>query len=134
MFIYFIQAGSKKGPVKIGYASSVERRLIELQIGSPFTLSLLFKLPAKSEKHAQALERWFHDRFYRRHIRGEWFKSINLKQIHAAIPLALEGKDWDEVRAENGGDYDSRGSTRPMRKIEKTNQEQIDRLAHCIDR
>ena len=134
MFVYFIQAGTKKGPIKIGYAKDVEKRMVELQVGCPFTLNLIFKLPAKSEKHAQALEAWFHDRWEKRHIRGEWFKTLKIEQILSCIPLAIENKDWDEFRAENGGDYDSRGPTRPMSEVEKTNQEQVDRFAHCTDR
>ena len=129
MFVYFIQAGTIKGPVKIGYAKDVEKRMVELQVGCPFTLSLIFKLPAKSERHAQALEAWFHDRWFRRHIRGEWFKTIKLEQIHTSIPHALEGKDWDEIRSKNGGDYESRGKTRPLNDIERTNQERIDNYA-----
>ncbi len=128
MFVYFVQAGPKKGPVKIGYAANVEKRLIDLQVGCPFTLTLLFKLPAKSEKHAQKMESWFHNRWHRRHIRGEWFKSIKLNQIYACVPQAIDDKDWDEIRAENGGSYVSRGTARPLNSIEKTNQEQADRF------
>lgn len=134
MFVYFVQAGSKKGPIKIGYATDVDKRISELQVGCPFTLNLIFKLPAKSERHAQSLESWFHDRFQKRRIRGEWFKTIKLEQISSCSSLALANKDWDEFRAENGGDYDSRGPTRLMLALEKTNQEQVDRIAHCIDR
>ena len=134
MFVYFIQAGSKKGPVKIGYANNVETRMAELQIGCPFTLSILFTIEARGLRHAQMMEAWFHDRWHRRRIRGEWFKSIKLNQITPCVPYAVYGKDWDEVRAEGGGDYETRGKARPLLEDEKTNQEQVDRLAHCVGR
>ena len=127
MNVYFIQAGNKKGPIKIGYARDVDKRLAQLQVGCPFTLSLLFWFPAKSKRHAQSIEAWFHDRWHKRHIRGEWFKPIKIEQIHANISLALSDKDWDEVRAENGANYESRGPTRKLNVFEKTNQEQIDK-------
>lgn len=127
MVIYFIQAGNKKGPIKIGYTKDISKRLTELQVGCPFTLNLLFFFPAKSKKHAQKMESWFHNRWFRRHIRGEWFKSITYQQIQASISLALTDKDWDEIRSEHGGNYESRGETRPLNHIEKTNQEQVDK-------
>ena len=130
MFVYFIQAGTQRmGPIKIGYAANPEKRMVELQVGCPFTLTLLFKLPVKSEKHAQKVEAWYHDRFHRKHIRGEWFKKISLDVIYTNVAYALEGTDWDEVRSRHGGKYWNRGKNRPLNDIEKTNQERIDRLA-----
>lgn len=130
MFVYFIQCGKQGGPIKIGKASDVEKRISELQTGSPFTLSLLAKIPCAGDKDAFRMEKWFHDRFHRKHIRGEWFTgSIKLKTIEANIDHAKSDKDWDEVRSENGASYQSRGKVRPLNGIEKTNQDKADHWA-----
>lgn len=66
--IYFVQAGSG-GPIKIGRADSVERRMRGLQTGCPQTLIVLavFRGPAR-------IERDFHARLADHHLRGEWYR------------------------------------------------------------
>jgi len=68
--IYFVQAG-KGGPIKIGRADDPDKRLLELQVGSPERLVTLavFDGPAW-------LERACHREFSKDqgHLRGEWFK------------------------------------------------------------
>jgi len=130
MYIYFIRCGRNGGPIKIGYAKDVEKRMNDLQVASPFTLSILAKIPVDSKKKAEKMEAWFHDRFFKKHIRGEWFMgSIKIKQLEACIGYAETDRDWDEVRAENGGRYQTRGKTRPLNNIEKTNMEKTDHKA-----
>jgi len=68
-YLYFIQEGHN-GPVKIGKADNVERRMIELQIGNPERLHLLATFPMEdglSEEEAHGLLRDYR-------IRGEWYK------------------------------------------------------------
>lgn len=83
MYVYLIQSGkSSNPPVKIGVAREPERRILELQIGNPYLLTLIGKIPAKSRSHAEHLESRLHKYFSRYHIRGEWFngKKINIKR------------------------------------------------------
>lgn len=66
--IYFIQSGTS-GPIKIGYtASSVERRLSNLQIGHPEKLILLVSIEGN-----RSLEKQLHNQFNNHHSIGEWF-------------------------------------------------------------
>lgn len=68
--IYWIGT-SLLDPVKIGYATDPDRRLAELQVGSPERLVLFAVIPGdradESRLHA-------HLRAYR--LRGEWFKPV----------------------------------------------------------
>ena len=69
-FIYFIQAES--GPIKIGMATNLDRRICGLQTASFNRLKLIH-----SEKHnietARKQEKRYHDAFSHYRIRGEWF-------------------------------------------------------------
>lgn len=66
--IYFIQESSR-GLIKIGLAVDPQSRLIELQVGSPHTLTLLLVVDGDRDD-----ERRLHRRFSRHRVRGEWFK------------------------------------------------------------
>ena len=66
-FVYFIQAGD--GPVKIGFSTNVEKRMVALQISSPHELALIAKMSGN-----KALEKQIHERFSRLALRGEWFE------------------------------------------------------------
>jgi hypothetical protein len=66
-FLYFIQAG-EEGPIKIGIASNVTKRLSMLQIGNAEELRVLALL----ECHP-SVEDLLHGRFAEGRIRGEWF-------------------------------------------------------------
>jgi len=103
-YIYFIRCGKPGGPIKIGMSHNVERRLLSLQTSNPYKLTLIVKIQFDSKKQTEKIEKWLHNRFKRKHLRGEWFKgSIKLKQIDACMEYAIADKDWDEVRIENGG-------------------------------
>jgi hypothetical protein len=69
-FVYFIQAGGRGGPIKIGRARDVFQRLNQLQTGSPEELEILAVLAGA----AVDLEKHLHQRFANSHLRGEWFK------------------------------------------------------------
>lgn len=79
MKVYFIQSGGDRGPVKVGKSRDVDVRLKELQVGNPEELEIKIVLVANSEKHALHMEKRFHRRFKKYHIRGEWFKCNVLK-------------------------------------------------------
>jgi hypothetical protein len=66
--VYFAQAASGDGPVKIGFSTDVTRRLADLQFMSPVELSVRLTIPG-----GQVLEHIFHTRFASLHVRGEWY-------------------------------------------------------------
>lgn len=67
LWTYFVRCGTD-GPVKIGVASNVSRRVQELQIGSPEPLRLLAQ--TRSVTEVEAHRRWAILR-----LSGEWFES-----------------------------------------------------------
>ena len=82
-YVYIIQSGEGKNPpIKIGVANDPEKRMSELQTGSPFLLRLKAKILCDSRKKAYELESWLHGRFSNVNINGEWFwsKGCNLKR------------------------------------------------------
>lgn len=69
MPVYFVREGSH-GPIKIGYASQVSRRVGQLQTGNATALELLGWLVAESDTE---LERSLHETYSASRMRGEWF-------------------------------------------------------------
>lgn len=73
-WIYFVQAGGLDRPIKIGFATNVQKRLAQLQQGSPEILTLIAKMEG-----TQREEYRIHKLFREEHIRAEWFKpSVRL--------------------------------------------------------
>ncbi len=72
-FVYFIQSGGAKGPIKIGEGWNPPLRLRSFQIGNPKPLRLLAVICDSSE----TLEGILHDALSLAHIRGEWFIATN---------------------------------------------------------
>lgn len=68
MSVYFVQADSSDGYVKIGYSKDYGKRLIDLQISSPYKLTLIALLPG-----SKVDEGITHEKFSVYRIRGEWF-------------------------------------------------------------
>lgn len=70
-FVYFVQAGPG-GPIKIGFAANVEKRIAELQTGCPHKLSLL---ATENSEDARGREAELHEQFAALRIdRSEWFR------------------------------------------------------------
>lgn len=67
-FVYFIRAG-EQGPIKIGTALDVPRRLKKLQQAHSEKLTIL-----AARKGGRVTERKYHERFAALRIRGEWFE------------------------------------------------------------
>lgn len=67
--VYFIQAESGTGAIKIGFANNVASRLAVFQSGSPVRLAIVATIrgTAKLESH-------LHQRFAHLRLHGEWFK------------------------------------------------------------
>ena len=75
--VYFIQMGGF-GPIKIGYASNVDKRLSSLQTGNPEKLRIIKTIPASSKQDESS----FHKMFSHLRISGEWFEfSKELKEF-----------------------------------------------------
>lgn len=86
--IYFIQS-ELGGPIKIGCTNNLEKRLCDLQAGSPLKLILLGTIYGGYEK-----EENLHKRFGKHRIHGEWFNLsddlyiyLKNKKIYAAIKI-----------------------------------------------
>lgn len=82
--LYFIQAASRTGCIKIGVAGMVEERLFALAASSPLPLVLL----GHASHMGHTDESRLHWRFRAAHSHGEWFHPI------AELLLLI-----DEVRA-----------------------------------
>lgn len=65
-FVYFVQCAS--GPIKIGSAINVNRRLVELQTGCPYELFLLAVTSGGEQREYE-----YHRQFAAALIRNEWF-------------------------------------------------------------
>lgn len=92
--IYFIECGDA---IKIGYASSVERRLSAMRTGCPLPMCLLYVWPMlyeHPESEYYAKEREFHERFAALRMHGEWFRAESpLTDFIEAELSAMERED-----------------------------------------
>lgn len=67
-WVYFVQQGDD-GPIKIGFARDIAKRLEALQIGNAHELHVRLALRGtQKDEHA------YHSDFDYAHIRGEWFE------------------------------------------------------------
>lgn len=93
--VYFACIGDR-GPVKIGYTTNIEKRVLMLRHASPCPISLIgfFDGPRKLEKE-------MHDRFGEDWIRAEWYEysaamrvflADHKDNIAAKIKLSHQGK------------------------------------------
>jgi len=64
--LYFIQCNG--GPIKIGMARNVKKRMADFRISNPFPLVCLLSIRAPYDA-----ERILHERFAEHRIHGEWF-------------------------------------------------------------
>jgi hypothetical protein len=82
--IYFIRGA---GAIKIGFASSLVRRMASLQTGSPVTLEVI-----ASFKGTMAQERQIHAALAEYRLQGEWFQDttavVSAAKRFARNPLA----------------------------------------------
>jgi hypothetical protein len=85
-FVYFIQ-GESGGPIKIGYAKDVSRRIAEIQTGFPDNLICLTFFPGNIP-----MEQLIHKDLKQYWLRGEWYKPdpFVLKKMKAYEKRANE--------------------------------------------
>jgi hypothetical protein len=86
-YVYLI--GPDDGPLKIGVATSLPKRLVSLQIGCWQTLSVRHSVTVPADL-AYTLERTMHGRFKDRHLRGEWFDIELEEAVRALDAIAQE--------------------------------------------
>jgi hypothetical protein len=79
-FIYFIQAGSSDGPIKIGYADEPFKRMDALQTAHWVALTMLHWQLGSPDDEKALLER-----FRPFQIRGEWFSPAPPLLEHIAF-------------------------------------------------
>ena len=83
-FIYIITADELQGIFKIGLTNDIERRLLDMQTASPYTL---YALRSYTVSNAVAVEIMLHAFFHKKRLRGEWFRlhEADLKYIDEAM-------------------------------------------------
>lgn len=86
MSVYFIQDDGCEY-VKIGYAVDPYARLATLQCGTPYSLRII-----RIVDGGQKAERWFHRRFAKLRIRGEWF-SFTKEMLTVQPPDEIPNPD-----------------------------------------
>ena len=91
--IYFIRAGAD-GPVKIGYAASVARRVALIQAGNHQRFTLLRTLPGRRDAEA-----WLHHRFAAGRIDREWF-AFDPTMLTVEVPPITERQRVARERTE----------------------------------
>jgi hypothetical protein len=83
--LYLIQCGPF---VKIGVATEVEPRLLELQIGNPIELKLIWQSGEFTRSEAYRFERLAHRKLAAHRVSGEWFQ-IDPETARTAIGKAV---------------------------------------------
>ncbi len=83
-FVYMIRCGAF---YKIGVATDLVSRFSSIQSSNPHELKLIsfFKTI-----HCFGAEQFIHERLYKYHVRGEWFK-LNTKQAEKVEALFIKG-------------------------------------------
>lgn len=86
--VYFIQAGGRRGNVKIGIAADIRKRLESLRTGNADDLELIFEQEFETRSEALIGERGWHGFFSDLRIgSSEWFRWS--PDIADAIALLL---------------------------------------------
>ena len=89
-YLYIIQS-DKTGSLKIGRSKNPEKRLKQLQTGSPFSLRLIFA--AKNKGH---MEKTIHERLkrFKERRKGEW---LDFECAGSLPDWICEMINWDEA-------------------------------------
>ena len=83
--LYFIQEVGKFNRFKIGYTTTIAKRLDALQVGNPDKLVVYKKI----ENVSRTIEKQVHECFAKHHIRSEWFAITpeDIEHICASVML-----------------------------------------------
>ena len=120
-YVYIIKADTF---VKIGYSKNPEKRLKEMQTGSPHDLKLIAKFPYETKESAAAKEKEFHLLFSAWHHRGEWFYS-------RCMQTAFNMRPEEETREQRALEYKllrkrRKKQKRPNRGRKRYSKEMLD--------
>lgn len=89
-YVYFIREA--EGSTKIGVSNNPDARLATMQTGNPRTLTIEARLGPFGRAEAYSVERRMHRVFRRWHVRGEWFESEVLSNMHLIAADAAHGQ------------------------------------------
>lgn len=94
--LYIIQS-AVTGAVKVGRSGNPERRLGEIQVGSPHRLKLILVAPEAGHRE-RAVHRSM-ERYRTRWADGEWFEERGLGEVPSdlwelAMPWYMADPDW----------------------------------------
>mgnify|MGYP001472992012 CR=1 FL=1 len=96
-FLYFLRAG-QDGPVKIGFTSRPTQRFSALSGSNPSGLILL-----RMDEGNRANEKWLHEYFSHKHIRGEWFvydQEMLTVKFGEVCPEIIDSPEQSAVKEE----------------------------------
>lgn len=111
--VYFIESG-ENGPIKIGLLKNnspddIKLKMSKIQMCNPFLMTLLCIIPGD-----RALEKYYHEKFSKFNIRGEWFarneelillisqqKYLGITHLNCNESLNIPKKARSLVRKEN---------------------------------
>lgn len=130
MNVYFIRAG-RKGPIKIGVAKNVKRRVETLQTGNHEPLLILAIIPCNGKALAYNLESQLHSIYSRDRIIGEWFKPIiNFNIATEKLGLDLPKNElYEKLSSWKKLKRDKDRAKRAAKKVRKTLIRELDDIA-----
>lgn len=108
MYVYFLRAGkSRKGPIKIGIAKNIEKRIATLQTGNHLVLYLEGCIKCDSYAQAYSLEQMLHRVFKGHNIRNEWFRgNLDMKRIENMNMRESTSIEWVEPEEPESEEFD----------------------------
>jgi len=121
-YLYVISCRLER--VKIGVAGDAEKRLRELQVGSPDELKLTLTRPYAERRDADAVAEELHRHFASRRVRGSWYRLTGAGVREAlSRPATLEAparaRAATEAAARDHGRVAPRRGERPRARTEK---------------
>lgn len=106
--IYFLQTQNADGYIKIGWTTSIKRRLMDGRVMNPYELVVLATIGARFWQ-----EGGLQNKLARSRLRGEWFYPSPevldcIAQVHAGVPIHTilgmekhpEDELWERPRSE----------------------------------
>lgn len=86
--------GALRGPCRVGISSDPDKRLRQVQTGSPHKLTVAFALTLWDRKFAQRVEAAFHACYSDARMNGEWFNLTATEGLRGLVEVTKIGFDW----------------------------------------
>lgn len=108
--LYFIRCSA--GPVKVGRAKNVAKRLSDLQVANPYELTLIDGFECGLVRTVAEIESFVHRKLSAFHIRGEWFTTeaepfiarlielVRTRHRRSSIGTEIREGNWHQGLAE----------------------------------